>query len=58
MNILKDSDLAKNDEYLKICEEYKCTPKSEKILLIITDGNYSKYYTLLLLYQKVFFQIF
>jgi hypothetical protein len=55
MNILKDSDLAKNDEYLKICEEYKCTPKSEKILLIITDGNYSKLKEMIQFFEKEIF---
>jgi hypothetical protein len=55
MNILKDSDLAKNDEYLKICEEYKCTPKSEKILLIITDGNYSKLEEMIQFFEKEIF---
>ena len=55
MNILRDSDLAKNSEYLKICEEYKCTPKSEKILLIITDGNYSKLEEMIQFFEKEIF---
>lgn len=42
MNTIKTSSLADDDYYIKICDEYKCKPKTEKIFCIITDGVYTK----------------
>ena len=55
MNKLKDSAFAENAEYIKICDEYKCESKSEKILFIITDGNYLKLKTIIDFFVKDLF---
>ena len=42
MNKIAKSTLSDNEEYKEICYDYKCSPNTEKIFCIITDGEYKK----------------
>ena len=42
MNTIKKSCLINSEKYKEICNEYKCANDTEKILCIITKGNYEK----------------
>ena len=42
MNTIKKSNLVNDEKYKEICNDYKCANDSEKILFIITDGDYVK----------------
>ena len=42
MNTIKKSCLINSEKYKEICNEYKCANSTEKILCIITNGNYEK----------------
>ena len=42
MNTIKKSKLVNDEKYKEICNDYKCASDSEKILFIITDGDYVK----------------
>lgn len=42
MNTIAKTSIVSTEEYKELCYEYRCSPKTEKIFCIITDGEYKK----------------
>ena len=42
MNLASKNIIVNNDEYIKICDEYKCAADTKKKFCLITDGNFDE----------------
>lgn len=56
MNTIKKSKLVDDEKYKEICNDYKCANDTEKILLIITNGDYAKLKNIMSFIKELFLE--